>query len=214
MVVSAEKTTDPNGRELSFHWVVLRGDADRIEISPMNERGSTVEINIPWHERRPVPHRPDLSTDRVDIGVFVHNGENYSAPAFISFLYPANQRRVYDGSGRIRQVIYDEADRANRYVDPQLFPIRDWSDEYSYTRGGRLTGWLRTRGDVEERFTRDGARVVETDSAGRPSRAERILYDVRQEKSSRRPFVVEVPTGKFVTYRYSGPEDWLGEAVE
>ncbi|MEJ2378491.1 MAG: hypothetical protein P8Y71_24935 [Pseudolabrys sp.] len=37
LVVSAEKTHDPNGRPLRFRWVVLSGDADRIKI----KRGDT-----------------------------------------------------------------------------------------------------------------------------------------------------------------------------
>jgi hypothetical protein len=210
MVISAAGTADPNGRSLKFHWRVLRGDANRIKITPRNEEGSVAELVIPWHERRPVPFKPKLTTDRVDIAVFADNGENVSAPAFVSLLYPADQERSYDDQGRIKQVDYAALNRRERYVDPLLFPGRDWTDSYQYSDRGELLGWDRTRGKTKERFTRHGARVIETDAAGRPRRAELVRYEIKIPKRGR-PKVAQIPTGKFVTYHYTGRNDLLGE---
>lgn len=106
MVVSAEASTDLNKRPLKFHWVVLRGDASRIRLRPTNEAGSVCEIVVPWHERRPVAEGAALESNRVDIGVFVHNGAYYSAPGFITFFCPDDEARTYDGEGRVIEVGY------------------------------------------------------------------------------------------------------------
>ncbi len=213
MVVDASATQDPNGRTLTFHWVVLRGDAERIEIAPIGENRSRAELVVPWHERRPVPFAPKLTTDRVDIGVFAHNGVNYSAPAFVTFLFPADQKRSYGENGRIRCIDYADPERRARYVDPILFPARDWRDCYQYDAAGKLLGWNRVRDGSVQRFTRDGAKVVETDSQGRPTLAERVRYEL-EVTARERPKVVQVPTGTFLSYRYRGPADRLGTATE
>jgi hypothetical protein len=159
MVVSAKTSSDPNGRPLTFHWAVLRGDADRIEVNRRNEAGSVAELLVPYHERRPVAAGSAVESSRVDIGVFVHNGVHYSAPAFVSFLYLDNERRIYDEEQRIRVVDYADPDRRKRYVDPLLDLPKDWRDEYHYDANGGLAGWTRIRGDARERFTADGRLV-------------------------------------------------------
>ena len=106
MVVSAEASMDLNKRPLAFHWVVLRGDASRIRLRPANEAGSVCEIVVPWHERRPVVPGSTLESNRVDIGVFVHNGTYYSAPAFVTVFCLDDEARTYDGDGRVLEVGY------------------------------------------------------------------------------------------------------------
>ena len=209
MVISAAKTADPNGLPLKFAWKVLRGDADKITIKPLASDASVVELRIQWHRRMPVPFKPELTTDRVDIAVFAHNGENYSAPAFVSFSYPPNQARRYDQAGRILEIDYNSPDLQDRYVDPVLFAQRGWRDRYHYTEEGQLTGWDRTYGHSTRRFTRHGARVVETDARGRPTKAERIRYEIKMTKPGPRQ-VIEVPTGKFLVYRYRAATDLMG----
>lgn len=209
LVVDAGKTKDPNGRPLTFRWIVLRGDPERIGITPLNKSGTKVELRVPWHERRPVPHAPDLSTDRVDIGVFAHNGARYSAPAFITFHYPADQARLYTEAGQIRQVDYASASHRNRYVDPALFPARDWRDIYEYDDAGGLVGWKRIRGGGIQSFTRHGLKITERDSHGRPKRAERVTYKIVPNKAGRMKIVQE-PSGTFGTYSYKGPNDRFG----
>ena len=210
LVISAAKTIDPNGRPLKFLWKVLRGDSERITISPINDAGSQVELRIPWHRPRPVPFKPQLMTNRVDVAVFVHNGEHYSAPAFVTVYYPPNQIRKYDGAGRLLEIDYGSADAQKPYADPVLFARRTWRDRFAYTEAGDLIGWRRTSGDASHQFTRHGARVVETDADGRPIKAELICYEARStDQDYLRVF--EAPTRKFATYRYRNASDVLGE---
>jgi hypothetical protein len=210
MVISAAQTSDPNGRPLSFVWKVLRGDADRITIAPLDSDASSVEIRVRWHERRPIPFRPEITTDRVDIAVFAYNGAHYSAPAFVSLAYPPNQARRYDGAGRILEVDYAPPDLEDRYVDPVVFPERNWRDLYHYTADGQLLGWDRISGGSMRHFTRHGALVVETDAQGRPVKAERIRYEIRNTKQGTRR-IVEKPTGEFIHYSYHSTSDVLGQ---
>lgn len=212
MTVSAADTVDPNGRSLRFNWVVLSGDARRIRIEPKDDDRKTVEISVPWHEPRPVPGRPDLMTSRVDIGIFAHNGVNYSAPAFISLYYPANQWREYDASGRPLFIDYHASRHAGRYADPALYPAMDWSDRYQYDGDGNLTGWTRRRENGESRFSRDGGRIIETDDFGRPLRAAEIRYDLEDTGAGVR-HLVERPTGRILTYGYSDKDDTLGNII-
>ena len=209
MVISTATTTDPNGLPLKFTWKVLRGDADRISIRQINSGSSVVELQIPWHRRRSNPFNPELTTDRVDIAVFAYNGEHYSAPAFVTFNFPPTQARQYDRTGRILEIDYAALKFQKRYVDPILYAQRVWRDRYHYAKGGQLIGWYRTSGQSTQRFTRHGARVVETDARGRPSKAERIRYDIKKNTQGL-PQVIEVPTGKFLAYRYRDASDWLG----
>ena len=211
LVVSAAKTIDPNGRPLKFVWKVLRGDSERITISPADDTASQVELQIPWHRSKPVPFKPKLMTHRVDIAVFAHNGEHYSAPAFVSVYFPPNQVRTYDKAGRILEIDYETTDQKNRYADPVLFARRTWRDRYQYTEDGQLVGWDRTSGNTTHRFTRHGARVVDTDASGRPTRAELICYEVRNSDQDYLR-VFEAPTGKYATYQYRDASDALGEA--
>lgn len=106
MVVSAEASFDVNQRPLRFHWVVLRGDAGRIGLKPMNEAGSVCEVVVPWHERRPVTPGAALESNRVDIGVFVHNGAHYSAPGFITVFCLDDEARTFDSNGRLLEIGY------------------------------------------------------------------------------------------------------------
>jgi hypothetical protein len=106
IVVSAGLSSDVNKRPLTFHWVVLRGDAAKIRILPKNKAGSVAEIVVPYHERRPILPGSAMESNRVDIGVFVHNGKYYSAPGFVTFLFPDDEARTYDEKGRVIEVGY------------------------------------------------------------------------------------------------------------
>ncbi len=209
LVVSAHDTKDPNGRPLRFHWIVLQGDKKRIEITPSGPGGEEAKIRIAWQDRHPVPTAPTLMTDRVDIGVFADNGETLSAPAFVSFLYPGDQKRSYDANGRLRCVDYDDAGFRKRYVDPLIFPARDWRDCYTYDAAGALVGWNRISGGSLQRFTWNGEKVVDTDSEGRPILAEKVKYEVEATKSGR-PRVVQQQTGMYESYRYRNAADRIG----
>src|SRR5262249_25022713 len=98
---------DLNRRPLSFSWVVLRGDNNKIAINPRNKDKSIAEIIVPYHSRRPIAPGSSLESNRVDIGVFVHNGIHYSAPGFVTFFTLDNEARTYDRQGRIVEIGYD-----------------------------------------------------------------------------------------------------------
>ncbi len=104
--VSAAGSHDVNDRPLTFHWAVLRGDPAKIRIRTMNATGSLAEITVAYHERRCVAEGAKLQSNRVDIGVFAHNGAYYSAPGFITYLTLNNEARTYDASGCIVDIAY------------------------------------------------------------------------------------------------------------
>lgn len=117
-----------------------------------------------------------LESNRVDIGVFVHNGTHVSALAFVSFSYLDNEKREYDEQHRIRVVDYTAADTRGNYVDPLLDLPKDWRDEYRYGDDGRPLGWTRIRGERREEFTPEGRLVTAVDDAGRPTAIAAVRY--------------------------------------
>ncbi|MCE9553501.1 MAG: hypothetical protein K8T91_09015 [Planctomycetes bacterium] len=152
LVVSAEDSYDLNGRLRTFHWVVLRGDHARIKIEYRDQRKSIAEITVPYHARAPIPSQPTMESNRVDIGVFVHNGRNFSAPAFLCFYSLDNERRRYDDQGRILEIDYT----TGNFVDRRLTIDKPWRDVYQY-QGGQSTGWTRHYADGRtEQYTEDG----------------------------------------------------------
>ncbi len=176
MVVSAEASKDVKGKPLSYHWVVLQGDAARIEINKKNESGAIVELIVPYHERRPIAPGSDMESSRVDIGAFVHNGTYYSAPAFVSLYYLDNEKRVYDEQRRIRSIDYTDPEMKDNYVDPVLDLKKDWRDEYRYSDDGKLLGWTRIRGEAREEFTAEGRLILEKDDQGNPTKTAEVRY--------------------------------------
>lgn len=106
MVVSAERSGDVNGCKLTYHWVVLQGEAQQITIKPLNAESSRVELLVPYHPRRPIAKGAAMQSNRVDIGAFVSNGTYYSAPGFVSIFFLDNEARTYDARGRILEVDY------------------------------------------------------------------------------------------------------------
>lgn len=211
LVVLAERTRDPNGRPLKFHWKVLRGDIDRITVRPLDKNGTKAEIRVPWHDRQPLSPGSKLTTDRVDIGVFADNGKMLSVPSFVTFLFPGDQKRTYTAGGRLKCIDYDKPGYRDRYVDPVIFPARDWRDCYDFDERGRLIGWNRIKGGALQRFTYDGAKVTETDAQGRPVLAQRVRYGLKASKSVR-PAVEPVLLDAFVRYRYRDAQDRIGVA--
>ncbi|MEM9146293.1 MAG: hypothetical protein AAGC57_08855 [Pseudomonadota bacterium] len=156
--LSAGATRDPLGRPVTFRWVVLRGDAERIQITPETDGAAVVTIEVPWHDTRAVPDWPALRSNRVDIAVFADTGESLSAPAFLSISYPPDQARTYAPDGRLMEI--DHAADPAIYADPWIHPRRDWRDVFAYDDMGALTGWERhRRGSPSERFDARGRRL-------------------------------------------------------
>lgn len=192
MVLSAEGSRDLRQKLLKYHWVVLRGDPQRIEIKPQGERGETAEIKVGYHERQPVTPDDKLESNRVDIGVFAHNGDHYSAPAFVSFLYLDNERRAYDDQHRIVSIDYTDPAVKDNYVDPILDFTKNWRDEYHYAKDGSLTGWTRLRGKDSEEFTAEGRLVLTKDDQGKPTKTVEVRYLAEQKPNERASLVQKV----------------------
>ncbi len=212
MVVRIEKSALTDGKNLTYHWVVLSGDSDRIKIKPRNNEASEVELLIPWHERRPVVGAPEMMTDRVDIGVFVSRGNNFSAPAFISFLYPANQRREYNAQGQILSIDHNDPKIAKRYQEPRLIVRRDWKDIYKYDSNSKLIGWQRRRNKWISNFTRDGAKITQWDELDRPTQARAVDYNL--EFSQKNSLTMTEKAGRNVLkYRYENDQDLIGQVI-
>jgi hypothetical protein len=213
LVLDASETADPNGRPLTFRWSVLRGDKTRTTIRLLNKQGNLAEIIIPWDAGAQPADKPNITDNRVDIGVFANNGKHWSAPAFISVLFPGDEKRRYRSDKKIAEIDYHDPRYQTRYVDPVLFPVREWRDSYIYDSSGHLLGWTRFRGETTSRFTRDGSQVVTSDQLGRPLRTEEVRYAFGLRPDGRFE-VLEVPTRRFVTYSYKDDSDYLGAAVQ
>lgn len=117
MQIDASASKDLNGETLTYHWKVLTGDADRIGIKRLDDLGSKVELEIPWHGRFPIAKGSLMETNRVDIACFVSNGHYFSAPAIISTYFPDNENRIYDDEGKFVSVRMTK-----NYVDPLVCP--------------------------------------------------------------------------------------------
>ncbi len=186
LTVTAADSLDINHRPLEFHWTVLRGDPERIKIEPVPDNPKARRIRVGYHERRPIQTGSKLESSRVDIAVVAHNGVHYSAPAFLSFLFPNNEKRIYDDQQRIVSVDYLSS--VQNYVDPALVPERLWKDEYHYASTGELTGWTRTRGDRREEFNADGQLLLQSSAPGGTSSPRPVVYQRMNHKDGR-PFI-------------------------
>lgn len=192
MVVSVADTQDPSGRPLSFVWKLLRGDEGRVSITPLDPQGTRAEIVVDWHPRAVHPGS-DLPSSRVDVGVFADNGACLSAPAFLSWYFPANENRTYEdvpataapdrkdemnGNSPKRIVSIERLPAAQKasYVDPLIVTPADWTDTYRYDEEGSLLGWARTRGDAREEFTPDGHLLVKAADPDRAPEAFEVIY--------------------------------------
>ncbi len=185
MVLSAEKSRDAKQKPLTYHWKVLRGDAERIQIKPLNEAGSKVELLVPYHSRQAIGEGSSMESNRVDIGVFVHNGDYYSPPAFVSLFSLDNELRTYDDKQRIQSVDYLAESVRGNYVDPFLDFPKDWRDEYHYDAEGTLMGWTRTRADSTEEFTAEGQLILEPAENGHPAKTAKVRYVPERKPNGR-----------------------------
>ena len=205
------QATDPNGRPLTFHWRLMRGDPEKVLIEPMDAAGTRARIKLDWQGPAPVPGRPDITSPRVDIAVFADNGAELSAPAFFSMLYPAHQAREFDDNGRL--VAIGHVPGQGVYADPAIWPRRDWEDRFLKDARRKVVGWTRRDPDGKERtFTGHGFEVLETGPDGRPALARRVNYPVSRDDQGRL-IVTETPTEERLRYSYEGPDDLLGKPV-
>lgn len=207
LVVSAESSRDLNKKPLVYHWVVLRGDPKGVTIKPLNKEGSKAELVVTYQERRPVEPGSKLESNRIDVGVFVHNGKLYSAPAFITFLGLDNQKRTYDDKKRIKSVEY-----TGDYVDPVVEIRKAWRDEYEYDGKGALVGWTRHRDKKDKQeFTADGALVVEKDTKRRAIKARTVRYVPHAANRNQAPTLEQQLGDEVLHYEYASDEDRAGK---
>jgi len=209
MTVSAIKSVDLNRRKLTWNWVVLQGDPEKIEIQPLNTQGSAATITIKHHQRRPIQPGSKIQSSRVDIGVFANNGTYYSPPAIISFYCPENERRDYDDRGRIRSIQYTDFAHGGDYADPMIATAKDWRDEYLNTETGTPNGWVRHRGDQQQTFTADGTVVTASDELGRPTATKTVRY-VALPRPGKTPILQQLPGIETIEHAYDSPSDMVG----
>lgn len=174
--MSAEGSRDLHDLPLQYHWVLLRGKEDLVQIQPLNEEASVAELTLSYHERFPVEPDSAMETNRVDIGVFVSNSEHISAPAFISTYFLDNEYRKYDRQKRLQILDYTHGSKRNNYVDPIIEPAKNWRDEFRYDDHGRLSGWTRKSGDEIHEFTSRGNLIVSKNDRGRPLLVKQVRY--------------------------------------
>jgi hypothetical protein len=213
MLVSAEDSVDLNGRKLAWHWKVLRGDPELISIKPINAEGSVVEIFVKHHPKRAISPGSAMTSNRVDLGCFVHNGVYYSAPAFITFFSLANENRVYNAKGLIESVEYKDATSGGAYVDPMIDIPKHWKDVYQYDEQDRLIGWTRQRDGASQHFTADGAIVIDRDAQGRPQSARTVRYTATLANEKTPPTLVQTVGDEMLYYEYAGEGDRVGKVV-
>ena len=182
MVVDAGSSADLNGRPLTFRWVVLQGDPQKVQIRPLRANGVQAEIILQWHPGTKIAGREGMETNRVDIGVFADNGQTPSLPAFVSSFTLANEDRKYADS-RIQSVDYGTAGIRERYVDPMIDIPKRWRDEYRYSPTFELLGWQRTNPGAEpQEFAADGRLIVKTDETGTPTDFRKVDYQFIVDK--------------------------------
>ena len=114
MQLDAAQSRDANGEKLTFHWKILIGDPQRIKITPLDETGTKVGVDIAWHDRYPIAEGSKMETNRVDIACFASNGTWFSNPAILSTYFPDNDERVYEDGKLVSQKKNDN------YADPIL----------------------------------------------------------------------------------------------
>lgn len=210
IVVSAEGSRDLNGHKLTWHWQVLRGDAEAIKIRPLNDEGSVAELIVPYHARRPIESGSPMQSNRVDIGVFVDNGTHYSAPGFVTFFSLDNEKRVYNDKQQIESVDYSDHAAGGNYSDPLVALPKAWRDEYRYDEAGQLIGWTRHRGDATEEFTADGALVTQRDDQGRALQARTVRYAAKP-RNKQPPLLEQMLADEILTYAYASADDQVGK---
>jgi hypothetical protein len=154
--LSASDTVDPNGRDLTFEWRLLRGDPKKIKIET---NGPDATITVDWHTKITRPLGESPKNIRVEIGLFANNGVHDSAPAFISIHFPSHQKRRYvsgvNSAPRLMSINYDAIKNRRRY-DPVLYWSAPWEDQFGYETNGNLAGWVRKTKTSRRLFSANG----------------------------------------------------------
>ena len=171
IIIDASDSNDLNEKPLKFFWRVLQGDESRIKIRYLNPDQSKAEITVFHFNRFPVDGRPGLGTNRVDIGVFVHNGTYYSPPAFLTFYTLDREDRTYASDGKIVDIGYN-AGTASLSVTNWAALLRMLKDDGA----GRQERFLRGRFSDDE-LSALGSIADEFAQADAAAVAAKIKYD-------------------------------------
>ncbi|MGF1552272.1 MAG: bacterial transcriptional activator domain-containing protein [Paracoccaceae bacterium] len=226
MLVAGTYAAEP-GLEPRFVWRVLQGDPERVRLTPLGENGRRARLEVDWHDEIASGAHPDMASRRVDVAVFVDNGEELSAPAFVSIAMPRDQARRYEADGeggrRLAEIDFAPEAGAEAYVDPVLFPRRPWRDVHEWLADGSHAGWTRRYADgrADERYTPRGLLIAAAGAAGRPTLLAGVEYrrrrrpdgreQVSPEPSGRRYRVIypsdDAPEGTLVPLRPEGEEE-------
>ncbi len=186
MVIDASDSVDVAARPMTFRWVVLQGDTERVHIRPLDDAGTRAEVMIEWHERAAIPGLTGMDSNRVDVGVFaaVHIGSDnaISLPGFVSSFTLANEKRTYNEKRQIESVDYADPVISRRYVDPFIDIPKNWRDEYHYNKQNELLGWTRVMADQPpQEFSADGRLISKRDADKNPVAWQRVRYEPVQQ---------------------------------
>ena len=107
LTVDASSSRDLDGRQLTYHWRVIRGDPSYVAIAPQNDDESVVRITFRRHPETTYESDGGAASSRVTrrsslmaIGLFVHNGVYFSSPVFVTS-YSLDPRRGATGDNNL-----------------------------------------------------------------------------------------------------------------
>ncbi len=194
LTLSAAPSLDPNGRPLTFRWVVLRGDPGRMVLTP-RAGGREAEISIGWHGRFAAEPGAAIEGNRVDVGLFVHNGLHWSPPAFLTVFYPDHERRWYEADGRLLAVDPAAVDLEIGYAatalvavpDVKRYDVFDWGRAFAVLCDGPAEGLPRRLFEAHAQpgdlaLLREAAVEFAAEDASRTGRVAAILGDARLDR--------------------------------
>jgi len=200
MIISAKNSYDANGRLLTYHWVVLRGNPEHVRITALDGENSEVEVEIDYHPKTTIPNST-RNTNLVVIGAFVHNGIYYSAPGFITSYTRPNEVRNYDINPphRLLSIAYH-----NENIMENIICNQGWTqDVFQYNGENLLQGWTRYNGAAFSEFTRQGYLVLARNGEGQVTQAQQVQYS--RDYSSVPDRIIWAPTGTPFAYDYEAP---------
>lgn len=209
MVVDASGSRDLNSKPLKYEWKVLQGDPKKVSIRPLNEDASVAEITIYYHPRQLI-NGTKMESNRIDVGVFAHNGNYFSAPGFVTSYSIDNESRKYNEKGNIASIDYDHPTYGKNYTDPAITSRKDWKDEYNYNSEGKLTGWTRVRpGKDPQEFSWNGVLVTKRDKLSRPTDGKKVSYTVKAVDQY--PTLEQTVSDTAMKFVYESEKDFFGK---
>jgi YD repeat-containing protein len=202
---------ESDGRPGRIVWRVLRGAG--VRLTPLATDGAAVEITAPWQEPTPVPGGGRLTSTRIDVAAFAETVAGLGPPSFFSVFFPRDRVVKTGPDGRLLSIDHRRP-KDGPYVDPALFPHRDWRDTLQYDTQGRLLGWTRLRDGVETEHDRLGGQILSRDEQGRARLSRVIEYGLApSRKGDRGRRVTQDAGSRIVNWTYADINDRLGVAV-